>query len=98
MSLSTIRSAPKFCSISATRASSSPPSQWACGDQAGLRFTDPFDIACLAKARPDVTPHSWNVPGFLTDAAMTTDSPWHENWSRSSIAEIRSDLEGYLKR
>ena len=71
--------------------------QWACGDQVGLRFKDPFDIACLAKARPDVTPHSWNVPGFLTDEA-DDGSPWHENWSRSSIAEIRNDLEGYLKR
>ena len=72
--------------------------QWACGDQAGLRFNDAFDIACLAKARPDVTPHSWNVPGFLTDSADDDGSPWHENWSRSSIAEIRADLEGYLKR
>lgn len=72
--------------------------QWARGDQAGLRFNDPFDIACLAKARPDVTPHSWNVPGFLTDTADDDGSPWHENWSRSSIAEVRNDLEGYLKR
>ena len=44
--------------------------QWICGDQAGLRFTRPFDIACLANARPDVTPHSWTAPSFLssTDA------------------------------
>ena len=72
--------------------------QWVCGEQAGIRFTAPFDIACLAKARPDVTPHSWNVPGFLTDSADDGGSPWHENWSRSSIAELRNDLEGYLKR
>ena len=71
--------------------------QWACGDQVGLRFVQPFDLDCLAKARPDVMPHSWTVPGFLTDES-DDDSPWHENWSRSSIDEIRSDLEGYLKR
>ncbi|HET6941620.1 MAG TPA: PilZ domain-containing protein [Sphingomicrobium sp.] len=71
--------------------------QWVCGDQAGLRFVQPFDIACLANARPDVMPHSWTVPSFLTDDA-DDDSPWHEKWGRSSIEEIRTDLEGYLKR
>ena len=71
--------------------------QWVCGDQAGLRFVQPFDIACLAKARPDVMSHSWTVPSFLTDET-DDDSPWHEKWSRSSIEEIRTDLEGYLKR
>lgn len=71
--------------------------QWVCGDEAGLRFTQPFDLACLANARPDVTPHSWNVPTFL-NRDEEEDSAWHENWSRSSIAEIRTELEGYLKR
>ena len=71
--------------------------QWVCGDQAGLRFVRPFDLACLANARPDVTPHSWNVPTFL-NRGEDEDCAWHENWSRSSIAEIRNDLEGYLKR
>lgn len=71
--------------------------QWVCGDQAGLKFVRPFDIACLANARPDVMPHSWSVPSFL-NGEDDDDSPWHENWSRSSIAEIRNDLEGFLKR
>ena len=70
--------------------------QWVCGDQAGLRFTQPFDLACLANARPDVTPHSWNVPSFL-DRDDSEDSAWDERWGRSSIAEIRDDLEGFLK-
>ena len=70
--------------------------QWVCGDQAGLRFTQPFDLACLANARPDVTPHSWNVPSFL-DRDDGEDSAWDERWGRSSIAEIRDDLEGFLK-
>jgi hypothetical protein len=72
--------------------------QWTCGDQAGLRFVQPFDLACLANARPDVTPHSWHVPTFLNPEAEEDDSPWNTNWSRSSIAEIRDDLEGFLKR
>lgn len=70
--------------------------QWICGDQAGLRFVEPFDLACLANARPDVTPHSWNVPTFL-DRDDDAASAWDERWGRSSIAEIRSELEGYLK-
>jgi hypothetical protein len=57
----------------------------------------PFDIACLANARPDVMPHRWTVPSFLTNDS-DDDSPWHEKWGRSSIEEIRTDLEGYLKR
>jgi hypothetical protein len=70
---------------------------WACGDQTGLRFQRPFDIACLAKARPHVTPHYWNLPDFL-GRQSDEDSPWNENWTRSSIEEIRNDLESYLKR
>lgn len=72
--------------------------QWVCGDQAGLKFARPFEIACLANARPDVTPSSWSVPNFLSSADEDDESAWHENWSRSSIADIRNDLEGYLKR
>ena len=70
--------------------------QWIAGDQAGLRFVQPFDLACLANARPDVTPHSWNVPTFL-DRDEGAESAWDERWGRSSIAEIRTELEGYLK-
>ena len=69
---------------------------WSCGDQVGLRFTKPFDIHCLANARPEVTPHSWSVPSFLD--VEEDDSPWHAQWSRSSIAELHSELEGFLKR
>lgn len=70
---------------------------WACGDQAGLRFKEPFDIGCLAMARPRLMPANWSAPMFLDDGA-DEESPWNENWSRSSLAEIRSELEGYLKR
>ena len=71
--------------------------KWTCGSQAGLHFLRPFDLHSLAKARPEVTPHSWSVPTFL-DRNVEDDSAWHERWNRSSIAEIRNDLEGFLKR
>ena len=71
--------------------------QWVCGDQAGLRFTRPFDIACLGKARPEVTPHSWTAPSFLNSAGQE-GSAWDDHWGRSSIADIRNELEGFLKR
>lgn len=66
---------------------------WAVGDQAGLRFHEPFDLAQLAKARPELVPPYWAQPAYLkTD--RSTDSPWSENWNRMSLI----DLEGYLKR
>jgi hypothetical protein len=42
-------------------------------------------------------PENWKSPTFL-DGQATTGSPWDENWSRSSLAEMASELEGYLKR
>ena len=71
---------------------------WAAGDQAGLRFQEAFDIACLAKAKPQIMPASWDAPTFLKRDADGEDSPWNENWSRSSLADMRDDLEGFLKR
>ena len=70
---------------------------WACGDQAGLRFQAPFDLSCLAMCRPQLLPENWKSPTFL-DGTATNGSPWDENWSRSSLAEMATDLEGYLKR
>jgi hypothetical protein len=71
---------------------------WGHEDQVGVKFKQPFAIECLANARPEVTPQSWNVPDFLDRAADEDDTPWSSNWSRSSIAEFREDLEGFLKR
>jgi hypothetical protein len=71
---------------------------WGHEDQVGVKFKQPFVIECLANARPEVTPQSWNVPDFLDRAADEDDTPWSSNWSRSSIAEFREDLEGFLKR
>jgi hypothetical protein len=70
---------------------------WSRGDQLGLRFQRPFDVACLAQARPDVAPTSWSRPEYLK-AGQDTDSPWAEPWERLSLAELKTNLEGFLKR
>jgi len=33
-----------------------------------------------------------------TRATADQDNPWAEGWNRSSIDELRDDLEGFLKR
>ena len=70
---------------------------WGHEDQIGVKFKRPFDLACLANAKPEIAPHKWDVPGFLSNSDED-DSPWSEHWSRSSLAEIREELEGFLKR
>ncbi len=69
---------------------------WVAGDQAGLKFDKPFDIACLAKARPELASHGHLTIDFGSAAQDST--PWDAQWGRSSLAEIRDELEGYLKR
>jgi len=71
---------------------------WSHEEQVGVKFKRPFDIECLANAKPEITPHKWNVPGFLNREADDNESPWSDHWGRRSIEEIRSDLEGFLKR
>jgi hypothetical protein len=71
--------------------------QWTLGDKAGLRFARPFDIACLANAKPQVTPPKWDAPTFL-DRVADKDSAWDARWNRSSIDQIRADLEGLKRR
>lgn len=69
---------------------------WVQGDQVGLRFDQPFDLAFLAEARPEVTPQKWVRPSYL-DASTESDSPWDPQWSRQSLGEISSMLEGFIK-
>lgn len=70
---------------------------WSRGDQLGLRFQQPFDIACLAGCEPDVAPQRWTRPDYL-NAGQDTDSPWAEPWQRLSVGELKDRLEGFLKR
>lgn len=70
---------------------------WTAGDQAGLRFDEPFEMARLAKAKPELTPHRWSTPDFLRGEG-DGDSPWADGWGRTSIEALRNELEGFLKR
>ena len=41
---------------------------WAVGDQAGLKFQKPFELAHLAKTKPDLAPAHWDRPSYLSPA------------------------------
>ena len=69
---------------------------WVAGDTAGLRFTKPFDLTQLARARPDLTASRWDRPAYLQPGAAA-DSPWDEQWDRMSLGELRQSLEGFMK-
>jgi hypothetical protein len=70
---------------------------WVAGGQAGLKFKRPFDLDDLAKLRPDLTPYRWVKPAFLEQDARES-TPWDEEWSRMSVEELQTKLEGFLKR
>ena len=70
---------------------------WSRGDQLGLRFERPFNIDCLARAEPEVAPQKWARPEYLK-AGQDTSTPWAEPWERLSLSELRSTLDGFLKR
>ena len=70
---------------------------WSRGDQCGLRFHTPFDLAALANARPKLTPARWNRPDYLREEGSDA-SPWAAQWKRLSLSELKSELEGFLKR
>jgi hypothetical protein len=72
--------------------------QWVCGGKVGLRFREEFDLNCLAKAKPEVASNQWLKPDFLDQELEDDSTPWHMKWKRGSIAEIRNELEGFLKR
>ena len=70
---------------------------WTCGDKAGLKFNNPFDLKLLGEAKPEVAPHLMIRPGPGL-ATSDVDNPWADGWGRRSLDELRDDLEGYLKR
>lgn len=70
---------------------------WSRGDQVGLKFDQPFDIAKLAKAKPEVSDHRWSAPQYLRKASQD-DSAWVEDWQAGTLSDLREDLEGFLKR
>ena len=70
---------------------------WVFGDKIGLKFKEPFDLKVLGKSKPVVTPSMLTRPG-PSRLTADQDNPWADGWNRSSIDELRDDLEGFLKR
>lgn len=70
---------------------------WVVGDTAGLRFDKPFDLAELARTRPELASAGWQRPAYL-QPGPAADSPWDEQWDRMSLGELRQSLEGFMKR
>jgi hypothetical protein len=66
---------------------------WAVGDQVGLKFQTPFDLRMLSSTRPEVAPSYWEHPD-----GPDADSPPADQWGRMSLGQLRSELEGFLKR
>lgn len=69
---------------------------WVHGDQVGLVFAHPYDIANLAKAKPSLTPQRWSKPAYLRDD-QADSSPWADRWGRLSVEELKDSLEGFMK-
>ena len=70
---------------------------WTVGDHIGLRFDQPFDLRRLSKSKPDVTPAKWLRPSYLEED-VDPESLWDDSWRRMSVDDLRTELEGFLKR
>jgi len=70
---------------------------WSRGDQVGVQFVTPFDIALLAKVKPEVATHQWTRPSYLKNGGQS-DPDASKGWNSPSLSELRDDLEGFLKR
>ena len=70
---------------------------WSRGDQVGVQFVTPFDIALLAKVKPEVANHQWLRPSYLRSGRPGQgDVPG--GWGSASLTDLRENLEGFLKR
>lgn len=70
---------------------------WAVGDHAGLAFAENFDMRRLSHSKPAVAPARWLRPAYLK-TEVPADSAWDQAWSRMSVDELKTELEGFLKR
>lgn len=70
---------------------------WSRGDQVGLKFANPFNIALLSKVKPDVATHQWARPSYLKSGRQT-EAEWSDSWQSASLTDLREDLEGFWKR
>lgn len=71
---------------------------WTCGDKIGLKFNDAFDLRLLGSTKPEIAPQLMIRPGPGGRLSVDRDNPWADGWKRQSLEDLRSDLEGYLKR
>lgn len=71
---------------------------WVCGDKAGLKFNNVFDLKLLVGSKPDLAPQLLTRPGPAGRVSVDQDNPWADEWNRQSLEDLRDDLEGYLKR
>ena len=69
--------------------------EWSVGDQAGLRFHEPFDMNMLAESKPTIVEGKWSPPAYLGLAKAPAEN---DHWDRLTIVELRQELEGFLKR
>ena len=70
---------------------------WSRGDQVGLKFASPFNIALLAKVKPEVATHQWTRPAYLK-TGRETEADGTRGWNSASLSDMRDDLEGFWKR
>lgn len=70
--------------------------EWAVGDQVGVRFHQPFDMNMLVEGKPSVVEAKWSPPLYL-DLVAKADAEG-DHWERFTVAELRQELEGFLKR
>jgi len=64
---------------------------WAHGDQFGLAFRQPFNLARLATVKPQVAPSRWVKPDYLRDESSDS-SPWAAEWGRLTLDELNKTL------
>lgn len=70
---------------------------WTCGDQVGLAFQTEFDLADLAKSRPDLVPVNWDAPKYLKSPTPGAAQPQGDPWQRLTVDELNERLDGFLK-
>ena len=69
---------------------------WVVGDHAGIRFAEIFDLSLLSKSKPRVAAGTWLKPAYLESEASAELAV--DPWNFMSVDELRTELEGFLKR
>jgi len=67
--------------------------QWTDGDQAGLSFHGPFDLALLAQSKPIAVQPPWAPPVYLDKAVQAA---WEHRIRRLSPAQLRAEFSDYV--